>query len=118
MEKSDAGFFYSPKRRPTLVSGRDFHCRSNGVVSLREERALCPLPSYEGKNRRRTRERFLFNRNILFTHPNEKIKLQDMENKRNEYQQAVRIFESRRVERSQSIIFKNEMTMEKDRRNE
>jgi hypothetical protein len=117
MEKSDdAGFFYSPKRMSTHVAGRDFHVRANGVASLREGNALCHLPSYEGRNRRRNGERFIFNRNsfnrkIRFTHPNEKTKPHDRENKYSEYQQSVRIFG-----RPQSITFKNEMLMGKSRK--
>jgi hypothetical protein len=64
-KSDDAGFFYSPKRMSTHVAGRDFHARPNGVAPLREEYALCPLPSYEGRNRRGSGERFLFNRNSL-----------------------------------------------------
>ncbi|MDR0698913.1 MAG: hypothetical protein LBG28_06825 [Tannerella sp.] len=71
MEKSDAGFFYSPQRTSTHVAGRDFHVRSC-LASLRKERALCPLPSYEGRNRLLNGERFLFNRNMRFTRLNEK----------------------------------------------
>ncbi|MDR0700791.1 MAG: hypothetical protein LBG28_16465 [Tannerella sp.] len=117
MEKSDdAGFFYSPQRRPPHVAGRDFHARSNCLASLRGEHALCPLPSYEGRNRRNG-ERFLFNRNrlnrkIRFTRPNEKNQPHDRKNKYSEYQQAVRIFESLRFGQPQSITFKNEMPME------
>ncbi|MDR0713264.1 MAG: hypothetical protein LBF89_03265 [Bacteroidales bacterium] len=115
-KSDDAGFFYSPKRTSTHVAGRNFHARSNGVAPLREEHALCPLPSCEGRNRRGNGGRFLFNRNMRFTHPNENHQPHDLENKRSEYQQAVRIFEFRRVERPQSITFKNEMPMKQKKK--
>jgi hypothetical protein len=53
---------------------------------------------------------------MRFTHPNENHQPHDLENKRSEYQQAVRIFEFRRVERPQSITFKNEMPMKQKKK--
>ncbi|MDR0680440.1 MAG: hypothetical protein LBG15_01110 [Dysgonamonadaceae bacterium] len=55
----ETGFFYSQKRIQTNVTDVDLHRRSDCVVSLREEYALCNPPFLYGKERNAPGQRMI-----------------------------------------------------------